>query len=64
MIHPKYVTDEAGNRIGVYLDMKDFMLMLGEIENSRDVREAEAIIEQKGETFTLEEIKKKYLGKK
>ncbi len=63
VINPKFVTDEGGNRLGVFLDMNDFVILLDEIEDRIDVEIAEAIIEQNQKTYTAEEIEKKYLGK-
>ena len=56
----QYVIDNSGKKTGVLLDLKTFNLIIEELEDLRDVREAEQIIAEgeKAKGRTLEEIEK------
>ena len=57
-ITPQYIVDDSGKRTSVILDMKTFNLIMEDLEDLYDIREAEKILakgeEEKGRT--LEEI--------
>lgn len=52
------MTDETGNRVGVFLEIDEFNSLLEEVEDCIDVVEAESIIEQNQKTYTAEEVEK------
>lgn len=37
-INPKYVTDQAGNKISVIISVEEFEIMMGSLEDMEDVR--------------------------
>ena len=37
-LHPKFITDSAGNKISVVLAMKDFKAILEELEELEDIK--------------------------
>jgi hypothetical protein len=57
-ITPQYIVDSTGKKTSVVLDMKTFNLIMEDLEDLYDIREAEKILakgeEEKGRT--LEEI--------
>ncbi len=62
-VHPKFLIDDEGKKIGVLLDMKEFDSLIEEIEDLHDVIKSERVIESNAGTHTLEELEEKYLGK-
>jgi|SaaInlStandDraft_6_1057023.scaffolds.fasta_scaffold522435_1 PHD/YefM family antitoxin component YafN of YafNO toxin-antitoxin module len=59
-VSPQYIVDDKGKRTGVVLDVKTFTSMIEELEDLRDIVEAEKILE-KGENEegpTIDEIEK------
>lgn len=54
---PQYIVDGAGKKTSVVLDLKTFNLIIEELEDLQDIREAEKILAQaEEEGRTLEEI--------
>lgn len=57
---PQYIVDGAGKKTSVVLDLKTFSLIIEELEDLQDIREAEKILAKGKKEYgrTLEEIKK------
>jgi hypothetical protein len=57
-IRPKFLFDNAGKCIAVQIDIKVYEALLEELEDARDVKDAERIMAKKGKMHTLKEIEK------
>ena len=57
-ITPQYIVDDKGKKTGVVLDVKTFASMIEELEDLRDIIEAEKILAKgkKEEGSTIDEI--------
>jgi hypothetical protein len=57
---PQYIVDSTGKKTSVVLDLKIFSLIIEELEDLQDIREAEKILAKGKKEYgrTLEEIKK------
>ena len=62
-IKPNFLFDNAGKCIAVQIDIKIYEALLEELEDARDVKDAERIMAKKGKTRTLKEIEKFFLKK-
>jgi len=64
-ITPQYIIDTTGKKKSVILDLKTFNLIVEELEDLHDIREADKILAKgkKEEGRTLEEIEKSYRKK-
>lgn len=62
-INPSFVFDKEGNPIAVQIDIKIYEALLEELEDARDVKDAERIMAKKGKTRTLKEVEKFFLKK-
>ena len=62
-INPKFVVDESGSRVGVFLDIKEFDSLIEELEDLYGAMRAERVVEKGSPTRPLEEVEKEILGK-
>ena len=62
-INPSFLFDKDGRPIAVQIDIKAYEALLEEIEDARDIKDAERIIAKKGKTHTLKEVEKFFLKK-
>ena len=62
---PQYIVDATGKKTSVVLDLKTFSLIIEELEDLQDIREAEKILAKGEEEMgrTLEEIEESYRKK-
>ena len=60
---PQYIIDSTGKKTSVVLDLKTFSLIIEELEDLHDIREAEKIVSQgeAEEGRTLEEINESHI---
>lgn len=63
-IRPNFLFDEKGKPVAVMLDIKSYDALIEEIEDSRDIADAERIMAKKGKTHTLKEVEKYFLKKR
>ncbi len=54
-LQEQYVTDHQGNRIGVFLDLKQFQSLLEELEELEDIRAYDAAKESGDETIPFDQ---------
>lgn len=54
MSKEKFVVDEKGNRIGVFLDISDYQKLLAELEELESVRAYDIAKSSKDETIPFE----------
>jgi PHD/YefM family antitoxin component YafN of YafNO toxin-antitoxin module len=64
-LHPKYITDEKGNKNAVVLPIKEYDKLLEELEDAADVRAYdEAMKNDDGVRIPMEEVFKKIEAKR
>ena len=61
-IHVKYITDEAGERVGVVLSPEDWELLLDELGELWDTRAYDRAKAEGGETIPWEDLKAEIAG--
>jgi hypothetical protein len=63
-LHPKYITDETGNKSAVILPIKEYDKLMEELEDMEDIRlYDEAKKTDDGSRITLDEYMKKRKAK-
>jgi PHD/YefM family antitoxin component YafN of YafNO toxin-antitoxin module len=63
-LHPKYITDEKGNKNAVVLSIREYDKLLEELEDAADVRAYdEAMKNDDGYRISLEDYMKKRKAK-
>lgn len=61
---PNFLVNEAGKKVGVFLDMKSYEALIEEVEDAYDIKRAEKVMAKKGKTHTLEALEKSLLKKR
>ncbi len=60
-MNPKFVINEQGKKVGVFLDIKEYNALLEELEDLSDIAKAEERLKADEKTYSLEEIEKEIL---
>ncbi len=53
-VHPQYITDKEGNKISVVIPIKEFELLIEELEDLEDVQRFEAAMASKEPSIPLD----------
>ncbi|MFA4853227.1 MAG: hypothetical protein WC868_06125 [Bacteroidales bacterium] len=64
MYKENFIIDNAGNRIGVILSMKEYMRLLDELEEKDDIRLYDTVKARKEERIPLEQYLSERKGKR
>lgn len=54
-ISPKYITDQAGNKISVVISVKEFESMVEKIEELEDIKLYDQVKKSNGPSFQIDE---------